>query len=82
MLTHKVLFTFIIEIYISRGTLGDNKADYRELIDAALLAIAQNNYKEAYKHFENASLLDSNKVMVCKPSFVRLKDIYFHNKLY
>lgn len=46
------------------GTLGENKADYRELIDAALLAIAQNNYKEAYKHFENAYIIDSNKVMV------------------
>ncbi|VVC24786.1 Hypothetical protein CINCED_3A021639 [Cinara cedri] len=45
------------------GTLGENKADYRELIDAALLAIAQNNYKEAYKHFENAYIIDSNKVM-------------------
>lgn len=49
---------------IYRGTLGENKADYRELIDAALLAIAQNNYKEAYKHFENAYIMDSNKVMV------------------
>jgi len=47
-----------------RGTMVENKADYRELIDAALLAIAQNNYKEAYKHFENAYLMDSNKVMV------------------
>jgi len=47
-----------------RGTLGENNADYRELIDAALLSIAQNNYKEAYKHFENAYMMDSNKVMV------------------
>ncbi|XP_060850240.1 trafficking protein particle complex subunit 12 [Rhopalosiphum padi] len=46
-----------------QGTMVENKADYRELIDAALLAIAQNNYKEAYKHFENAYLMDSNKVM-------------------
>ncbi|CAH1737696.1 unnamed protein product [Aphis gossypii] len=46
-----------------QGTIVENKADYRELIDAALLAIAQNNYKEAYKHFENAYLMDSNKVM-------------------
>lgn len=51
---------------IHRGTLGENKADFRELIDAALLAIAQNNYKEAYKHFENAYIMDSNKVMVSK----------------
>jgi len=49
---------------IYRRTLGENKADYRELIDAALLAIAQNNYKDAYKHFENAYIMDSNKVMV------------------
>lgn len=48
----------------------ENKADYRELIDAALLAIAQNNYKEAYKHFENAYLMDSNKVMVEKINFI------------
>ncbi|XP_025409865.1 trafficking protein particle complex subunit 12 [Sipha flava] len=45
-------------------TNSENKADYRELIDAALLAIAQNNYKEAYKHFENAYVLNSNNVMV------------------
>ncbi|XP_050434713.1 trafficking protein particle complex subunit 12 [Adelges cooleyi] len=45
------------------GTLSENKADQRELIDAALLAIAQNNYKDAYKHFENAYILSSNKVM-------------------
>jgi len=51
-------------MYVRRGTLGENKADYRELIDAALLAIAQNNYKDAYKHFENAYIIDSNKVMV------------------
>jgi len=51
-------------MYVHRGTLGENKADYRELIDAALLAIAQNNYKDAYKHFENAYITDSNKVMV------------------
>lgn len=51
-------------MYVYRGTLGENKADYRELIDAALLAIAQNNYKDAYKHFENAYITDSNKVMV------------------
>ena len=45
----------LIKYYtIYSGTLGENKADYRELIDAALLAIAQNNYKDAYKHFENA----------------------------
>lgn len=49
---------------ICRRSLGENKADYRELIDAALLAIAQNNYKDAYKHFENAYIMDSNKVMV------------------
>lgn len=54
----------IIYYIIYRGTLSENKADYRELIDAALLAIAQNNYKEAYKHFENAYTMDSNKVMV------------------
>lgn len=53
-----------------RGTMVENKADYRELIDAALLAIAQNNYKEAYKHFENAYLMDSNKVMVVKIDFI------------
>lgn len=55
----------LIKYYtIYSGTLGENKADYRELIDAALLAIAQNNYKDAYKHFENAYIMDSNKVMV------------------
>jgi hypothetical protein len=52
--------------YIYRETNSENKADYRELIDAALLAIAQNNYKEAYKHFENAYVLNSNNVMVTK----------------
>lgn len=50
--------------YVCRRTLDENNADYRELTDAALLAIAQNNYKEAYKHFENAYTMDSNKVTV------------------
>lgn len=59
-----ILIICVISNDIHSGTLGENKADYRELIDAALLAIAQNNYKEAYKHFENAYILDSNKVMV------------------
>ncbi|XP_050543794.1 trafficking protein particle complex subunit 12 [Daktulosphaira vitifoliae] len=46
------------------GTSGETKPDYRELIDAALLSIAQNNYKDAYKHFENAYNLNCNQVMV------------------
>lgn len=56
----------LIFFYIYRETNSENKADYRELIDAALLAIAQNNYKEAYKHFENAYSLNFNNVMVTK----------------
>lgn len=68
-------------MYVYRGTLGENKADYRELIDAALLAVAQNNYKDAYKHFENAYLADSNKVMVSVTTHVRFI-IYVYNNIY
>jgi tetratricopeptide (TPR) repeat protein len=46
------------------GTLGSSKPDLRELIDRGLLAVANNNFADAYELFHKASLLNPTNIPV------------------